>query len=72
MRPSPIDLVILIAYVAAIFCLQIAAPLVQLLSQPSVFFRWNGALVLIFSLLVLAWMFAVRSRTPQSESAVSG
>jgi membrane protease YdiL (CAAX protease family) len=62
----------ILAYVAAIFCLQIAAPLVQLLSQPSAFFRWNGALVLIFSLLVLAWMLTVWSRTPQSESAASG
>jgi membrane protease YdiL (CAAX protease family) len=62
----------ILAYVAAIFCLQIAAPLVQLLSQPSMFFRWNGVLVLIFSLLVLAWMLAAWSRAPQSEGMKAG
>jgi membrane protease YdiL (CAAX protease family) len=62
----------ILAYVAAIFCLQVAAPLVQLLSQPSMFFRWNGALVLIFSMLVLAWMLAAWSRAPQPESVKTG
>jgi membrane protease YdiL (CAAX protease family) len=57
----------ILAYVGAIFCLQVAAPLVQLLSQPSMFFRWNGAVLLVLSLLVLAWMLAAGSRTPQAE-----
>lgn len=61
----------ILAYIGAIFCLQIAAPLVQLLSQPAMFFRWNGALLLVLSLLVLAWMLAVGSRTPWSERPVA-
>ncbi|HEX5412711.1 MAG TPA: CPBP family intramembrane glutamic endopeptidase [Terriglobia bacterium] len=56
----------ILAYVAAIFCLQIAAPLEQLLSQPSAFFRWNGIVVLLLSLLLLAWMLAIGSRAKQS------
>ena len=57
----------ILAYVGAIFCLQVAAPLVQLLSQPAMFFRWNGALLLVLSLLVLVWMLAAGSRVPQAE-----
>ncbi|TAM84121.1 MAG: CPBP family intramembrane metalloprotease [Acidobacteria bacterium] len=57
----------ILAYVAAIFCLQIAAPLVELLSQPSAFFRWNGIVLVALSLLVLLWIFAVGSRPARSE-----
>jgi len=58
----------ILAYVGAIFCLQIAGTLVQLLSQPSMFFRWNGALLLALSLLVLAWMIVAVGRNPPAES----
>jgi membrane protease YdiL (CAAX protease family) len=57
----------ILAYFAAIFCLQVAAPLVEMLSQPAMFFRWNGVLLLVLSLLVLVWMLAVGSRGPQAE-----
>ena len=62
----------ILAYVAAIFCIQVTAPLVQLLSQPSTFFRWNGVVLLVLSLLVLAWMLAVGSRTTQSDKVTVG
>jgi len=58
----------ILAYIAAIFCLQVAAPVVQLLSQPAMFFRWNGVLLLVLSLLVLAWMIASGGSAPASES----
>lgn len=62
----------ILAYLAAIFCLQIAAPLAQLLSQPSMFFRWNGVVLLVLSLLVLVWMLAVGSEATRSESVTAG
>ena len=60
-----------LAYVAAIFCLQVAAPLVQLLSQPAMFFRWNGVLLLVLSLLVLVWLLAVGGRPPIPDGPVA-
>lgn len=62
----------ILAYIAALFCIQVAAPLVQLLSQPSLFFRWNGVAGLVVSLLVLAWMLAVGSRATQPEKLTAG
>jgi membrane protease YdiL (CAAX protease family) len=62
----------ILAYVGAIFCLQAAAPIFQLLSQPSMFFRWNGALLLALSLLVLAWMLVAGGRTPYAEGTNAG
>src|SRR5690348_9635365 len=61
----------ILAYIAAIFCIQIAAPLAQLLSQPSTFFRWNGVVLLVLSLLVLAWMLAVRITGTSSDKATA-
>ncbi|HET7102344.1 MAG TPA: hypothetical protein VFJ52_14410, partial [Terriglobia bacterium] len=61
----------ILAYIGAIFCLQVAAPLVQLLSQPAMFFRWNGALLLVLTLLVLVWMLAAGSRIPVSEKPIT-
>ncbi len=61
-----------LAYVGAIFCLQVASPLAQLLSQPSMFFRWNGALLLVLCLLVLAWMIVAGRRTPYAETEMTG
>ncbi len=62
----------ILAYVAAIFCLQVASPLVQLLSQPSTFFRWNGVSLLILSLLVLAWMLVAGGMAPRAEGTSAG
>jgi hypothetical protein len=62
----------ILAYVAALFCIQVAAPLVQLLSQPSTFFRWNGVVALALSLLVLAWILAVGSRATHSGKVAVG
>ena len=62
----------ILAYVGAIFCLQVAAPLVQLLSQPSTFFRWNGASLLILSLVVLAWMLVAGGMASPEGASVEG
>jgi membrane protease YdiL (CAAX protease family) len=62
----------ILAYVGAIFCLQIASPLVQLLSQPAMFFRWNGAVLLVLSLLLLAWMLAAGSRKAHAGAPDAG
>ncbi len=62
----------ILAYAAAMFCLQIAAPLVEMLSQPAMFFRWNGVLLLVLTLLVLSWMLAIGGRAPLSEGPSAG
>jgi membrane protease YdiL (CAAX protease family) len=62
----------ILSYVAAIFCLQVAAPLVEMLSQPAMFFRWNGVVLLVLTLLVLSWMLTVGDRAPLSEGPGAG
>jgi uncharacterized membrane protein len=47
----------ILAYLGVIFCLQVAPPLISLLSQPVSFYRWNGLLLVGLAILVLAWMF---------------
>jgi len=59
----------ILAYVGAILILQIAAPLVQLLSQPSLYFRINGALLLVLGLLVLAWLLVAGKRSKNAEGS---
>jgi membrane protease YdiL (CAAX protease family) len=49
----------LLAYLATIFGLQIAEPIVSLLSEKVGFYRWNGLLLAVLASLVLAWMFLV-------------
>ncbi|MEJ2008003.1 MAG: lysostaphin resistance A-like protein [Acidobacteriota bacterium] len=61
-----------LAYIGVIFCLEIAGPLVQLLSQPSMFFRWNGVVLLVLGLLVLAWMVVAGGKTPHAENVRAG
>jgi len=56
-----------LAYVGAIFCLEVAGPLVDLLSQPSSFFRWNGVVVLVFAFLVLGWMVGSVGKHPHAS-----
>jgi hypothetical protein len=47
----------ILAYLAVIFCLQVAQPLISFFSQPVSFYRWNGLLLAGLAILVLAWMF---------------
>ncbi len=47
----------LLAYLGAIFCLQIAAPLISLLSQQARVYRSSGLLLAVIAFLVVAWMF---------------
>ncbi len=47
----------LLAYLGAIFCLQIGPPLMSLLSQQARVYRSSGLLLAVIAILVLAWMF---------------
>lgn len=47
----------LLAYLGAIFCLQMAAPLISLLSQQAHVYRSSGLLLAVIAFLVLAWTF---------------
>jgi hypothetical protein len=47
----------LLAYLGAIFCLQIAPPLISLLSQQARVYRSSGLLLAGLGILILAWMF---------------
>jgi membrane protease YdiL (CAAX protease family) len=47
----------ILAYFGAAFCLDVAQPLVSLLSQQTAFYRYNGLLLAVLSLLFLAWLF---------------
>jgi hypothetical protein len=47
----------ILAYLGVIFCLQVAEPLISLISQPVGFYRWNGLLLAGLAVLVLVWMF---------------
>jgi MFS family permease len=46
----------LLAYLGAAFCLQVAQPLVSLLSQQAGFYRWNGLLLALLAFLFLVWL----------------
>jgi hypothetical protein len=46
----------LLAYLGAAFCLLVAEPLVSLFSQQAAFYRLNGLLLAILTLLFLAWL----------------
>ena len=47
----------LLAYLAAIFCLNVAEPVVRLLSQPAGFYRWNGVALGLLCAALLLWAF---------------
>jgi hypothetical protein len=49
------------AYVGAAFCLPLARPVVELMSQPAAFFRWNGLVLAALILAVLGWLLLPRS-----------
>ena len=45
-----------LAYPVAIFCVVLVQPVMQLLSQPTKFYQWNGIFLLLLSILVLFCM----------------
>jgi hypothetical protein len=49
----------LLAFLAAAFCLQVAQPLVSLLSQQATFYRSNGLPLAVLAFLFLGWLFLV-------------
>jgi MFS family permease len=58
----------LLAYLGAAFCLQVAQPLVSLLSQQAAFYRSNGLLLAVLAFLFLVWLLLVgRQSEPRSE-----
>lgn len=58
----------LLAYVASAFISAVAAPLVDLFSQPNSFTRWNGAALAILTAIVLIWLLVPFSRTRRGEA----
>jgi hypothetical protein len=46
----------LLAYLCAAFCLEVAQPLVSLLSHPAGFYRGNGLVLALLALLFLGWL----------------
>ena len=44
------------AYLGAAYCLTVGGPLVSMLRQPATFFMWNGALLGLLTLALLAWL----------------
>jgi hypothetical protein len=58
----------LLAYLGAAFCLQVAQPLVSLLSQQAAFYRSNGLLLAVLAFLFLVWLLLVgRESEARSE-----
>jgi hypothetical protein len=55
-----------LAYVGAAFCALVANPLIDLLSQPPAFYRWNGLLLGLLTLAVLGWMLLTGRESPPS------
>jgi hypothetical protein len=49
----------LLAYLGAAFCLEVAQPLVSLLSQQAAFYRSNGLLLAVLAFLFLVWLLLV-------------
>lgn len=59
-----------LAYVTSAFCSVVAAPLLDLFSQPNFFYRWNGLLLAALTAIVLIWLLLPRSQaTPSPDSA---
>ncbi len=46
----------ILAYVLVLFSLQVAEPIIELLSQANPYFRQNGVVLAIVSVIVVAWM----------------
>ena len=56
-----------LAYLAAALCLEVAEPVVALLSQPPAFFRWNGTALVALTAVVLGWLL-LPTRQSQTSS----
>jgi hypothetical protein len=46
----------ILAYVAVLFCTQLAGPLLESFRQPHEFFRWNGVALLVLVVGTWIWM----------------
>jgi membrane protease YdiL (CAAX protease family) len=57
-----------LAYVASAFASAVAAPLVELFSQPNSFARWNGAALAVLAAVVLTWLLAPISRARRADA----
>ncbi len=55
-----------LAYLATAFCLPLADPIVELLSQPAAFFRWNGLLLAGLAAITLGWLLLPGSHVSES------
>ena len=55
------------AYVGAAYCLTVAGPMVSMLRQPAAFFTWNGALLGLLTLAVLAWLLRGSGERPGQD-----
>lgn len=47
----------ILAYLAAVLCLNVAEPIVSLFSQPASFYRWNGLALALLCGALLLWAF---------------
>jgi membrane protease YdiL (CAAX protease family) len=54
------------AYLGAAFTVAMAQPVATLLSQPAAFFRWNGVVLALLTLAVLAWLLLPGWRSRQT------
>jgi membrane protease YdiL (CAAX protease family) len=52
----------ILAYITAAFCLEVAAPVVYLLSQPAAFFKVNGAVLILLTVALVGWLLSGRER----------
>jgi hypothetical protein len=58
----------LLAYLGVAFCLQVAQPLVSLLSQQAAFYRSNGLLLAVLAFLFLVWLLLVGGESEAARS----
>ncbi len=56
----------ILGYVAVLFCIQLADPLLESFSQPNAFFRWNGVALAFLAALVLIWMLGATGGTEET------
>jgi hypothetical protein len=56
----------ILGYVAVLFCIQLAEPLLESFSQPNTFFLWNGVALAFLVALVLIWMLGATGGTEET------
>ncbi len=61
-----------LAYVAGAFCLQIAAPIIFLFSEPSDFLHMNGIVLVFLSAAFLGWLFLGRGQPATTQPLPPG